>query len=223
MTAPIAALGSIRGRNGRLARTARARGAPRRTATRFEVLDRFSLRTRIGMLAALAAALAVVLVSAAAFFTVRANILDTLDENLLQRATAAAQSELVDPRLLATIPTEVSAPATSGSRCCWPTAGPARPRVRVRAAAGRRRSCGSPAARGVLGAHRAPTSGVTYRVVAVQAGPGQALVIAQPLEPTQQVLAELGSRARRRRHRGGGLPRWPGPRSPAPGCARWSG
>ena len=50
------------------------------------------------MLAALAAALSVVLVSAAAFFTVRANILDTLDANLLQRATAAAQSDLVDPQ-----------------------------------------------------------------------------------------------------------------------------
>ena len=74
---------------------------------RFEVLDRFSLRTRIGVLAALAAALSVVLVCAAAFFTVRANILDALDANLLQRATAAAQSDLVNPQQLATIPTEV--------------------------------------------------------------------------------------------------------------------
>jgi two-component system, OmpR family, sensor histidine kinase MprB len=34
--------------------------------------------------------------------------------------------------------------------------------------------------------------GVAYRVVAVQAGPGQALVIAQRLDPTQQVLARMG-------------------------------
>ena len=57
-----------------------------------------SLRARIGVLTALAAAGAVVLVSVVAFFIVRQNILATLDANLLQRATAAAQSELVDPR-----------------------------------------------------------------------------------------------------------------------------
>ena len=81
--------------------------------SRFEVLDRFSLRTRIGVLAALAAALSVVLVSAAAFFTVRANILDALDANLLQRATAAARSDLVNPQQLASIPTEVFGVMTS--------------------------------------------------------------------------------------------------------------
>ncbi len=57
-------------------------GRPDGSAPRFEALDRFSLRTRIAILAALAATFAVVLVSAAAFFTVRANILDTLDANL---------------------------------------------------------------------------------------------------------------------------------------------
>jgi two-component system sensor histidine kinase MprB len=38
----------------------------------------------------------------------------------------------------------------------------------------------------------AAEGGVQYRVVAVQAGPGQALVIAQRLDSTQQVLTKLG-------------------------------
>ena len=48
---------------------------------------------------------AVILVSVVAFFIVRQNILASLDANLLQRATAAAQSELVDPQQLASTPT----------------------------------------------------------------------------------------------------------------------
>ena len=64
-----------------------------------------SLRTRIGVLTAVAAAGAVILVSVVAFFIVRQNILATLDANLLQRATAAARSELVDPQQLAATPT----------------------------------------------------------------------------------------------------------------------
>ena len=156
------------------------------------VLDRFSLRTRIGVLAALAAALSVVLVSAAAFFTVRANILDTLDANLLQRATAAAQSDLVDPQQLAAIPTDVF--------------GAGDIRLAVLLANGRASSAEGYAsapplgtdeldvARGVADSsvRTAADDGVAYRVVAVQAGPGQALVIAQRLEPTQEVLAKLG-------------------------------
>ena len=63
-----------------------------------------SLRARVGVLTALAAAGAVVLVSVVAFFIVRQNILATLDANLLQRANSAAQSELVDPQELATLP-----------------------------------------------------------------------------------------------------------------------
>ena len=82
--------------------TPRSPGSPRRS----EVLDRFSLRTRIGILAALVAAGVVVLVATAAFISVRLTILQTLDANLLQRATAATQGPLADPQLLARIPTE---------------------------------------------------------------------------------------------------------------------
>jgi two-component system sensor histidine kinase MprB len=167
-------------------------GRPDGSVPRVEVLDRVSLRSRIGILAALVAALAVVLVSAAAFITVRVNILETLDANLLQRASAAAQSELADPQQLSTIPTGVL--------------GAGDIRLALVLADGRARSAEGEASAPPLGvdelevarglepysSRTAADGGVQYRVVAVQAGPGQALVIAQRLDPTQQVLTKLG-------------------------------
>jgi two-component system sensor histidine kinase MprB len=161
------------------------------TAPRFAVLEHASLRTRVGLLAALVAALAVVLVSAAAFVTVRYSILQTLDENLLQRASAAAQSEIADPRQLATIPTEVL--------------GAGDIRLALVLASGGAISAEGAASAPPLGADEldvargeadsstrtAVQDGLPYRVVAVQAGPGQALVIAQKLDATHEVLTKL--------------------------------
>jgi len=159
---------------------------------RVALLDRFSLGARVGILAALVAAVTVVLVSVAAFVTVRANILATLDANLLQRAVAAAQSELARPQFLTSIPTEVL--------------GAADIRIALIDASGRARSAEGPAsapplsplelevARGNLesSVRTAGEGWLEYRVVSVQAGFGQALVMAQRLEPTQQVLTRLG-------------------------------
>ncbi|MCW2716437.1 MAG: histidine kinase [Pseudonocardia sp.] len=169
---------------------AQRQGRPDGSTPRVEVLDHFSLRARIGILAALVAALAVVLVSCAAFLTVRANLIDTLDANLLQRATAAAQSNL-DPRQLATVPTEVF--------------GAADIKLALVLANGTATSAQGPASAPPLGddelavargfssesVRTASTNGVAYRVVAVPAGPGQALVIGQRLDPTQQVVTRL--------------------------------
>jgi two-component system sensor histidine kinase MprB len=161
-------------------------------SARLDAFDQVSLRTRVGVLAALVAALAVVLVSAAAFVTVRVNIMQTLDANLLQRASAAAQSELADPRSLATIPTEVlgagdirlalylesnKAISAEGAASAPPLGEDEMEVARGEATSSTR---------------TATEDGVSYRVVAVQAGPGQALVIAQRLDATQQVLTKLG-------------------------------
>jgi two-component system, OmpR family, sensor histidine kinase MprB len=175
-----------------------SRSAPQRhvrldgSTPRIEALEQLSLRSRIGMLAALVAALAVVLVSAAAFVTVRVNILQTLDANLLQRASAAAQSELADPQQLATIPTEVLG-AGDIRLALLLAAGPA---ISAEGAAsapplGRDELA---VAQGVepSSTRTAVEDGVPYRVVAVQAGRGQALVIAQQLGSTQQVMTKLG-------------------------------
>ncbi|TQM38927.1 sensor histidine kinase [Pseudonocardia cypriaca] len=160
--------------------------------SRREAIDQLSLRTRVGVLAALVAALAVVLVSAAAFVTVRVNIMQTLDANLLQRASAAAQSELGDPQVLATIPTEVL--------------GAGDIRLALVLANGQAISAEGAASAPPLGddelavakgdddssTRTATEDGASYRVVAVRAGPGQALVMAQRLDATQQVLTKLG-------------------------------
>jgi two-component system sensor histidine kinase MprB len=159
---------------------------------RVQALDRVSLRTRIGILAALVAALAVVLVSASAFVIVQVNLMQTLDANLMQRAVAAAQSELADPQSLITIPTEVLGAGDIRLALLLDT-GVARSAQGVASAPplGRQEL---DVARGITDSSvRTAGSGpAEYRVVAVSAGPGRALVIAQRLEPTQQVLTRLG-------------------------------
>jgi two-component system, OmpR family, sensor histidine kinase MprB len=159
---------------------------------RLEAFDQVSLRARIGMLAALVAALVVVLVSGAAFVTVRLNILQTLDSNLLQRAAAAAQSELADPQQLATIPTEVLGAGDirlalylANNQAISAEGAASAPPLGVDELA---------VARGTepSSVRTAAVGRVPYRVVAVQAGPGQALVIAQRLDSTQLVLTKLG-------------------------------
>jgi two-component system, OmpR family, sensor histidine kinase MprB len=171
-----------------------ADAAPNRNGTtpRITILEHASLRRRVGALAALVAALAVVLVSAAAFVTVRYSILQTLDENLLQRATAAAQSELADPRQLATIPTGVLGAGDIRLALVLAT-GPAIS-AEGRASAPPLGQDELNVARGLeeSSVRTAVQAGVPYRVVAVQAGPGQALVIAQRLDATHEVLTKLG-------------------------------
>ena len=162
------------------------RSRPDGCTARFELLDRFSLRARIGILAAPLAAVVVVLVSAAAFFIVRANVLATLDANLLQRATAAAQSGIDSAHAHPGPHRSSSAPPTSGSRSCFADGTYASGRRRRRPSVPT--SWVSPAVTESQSVRTASLPGATYRVVAVPAGDGQALVIAQRLDPTQQVL-----------------------------------
>jgi two-component system, OmpR family, sensor histidine kinase MprB len=168
------------------------RGRPDGSVPRVEILDHFSLRSRIAILAALVAALVVVLVSVAAFITVRLNIYDSLDANLLQRARQAAQSELADPAQLATLPTEVLGAGDiklalllasgQGTSAEGQASAPPLGTDELRVAAGL----------DGYSVRTAEQDGHQYRVVAVRAGPGQALVIAQRLDPSQQVLTTLG-------------------------------
>jgi two-component system sensor histidine kinase MprB len=159
------------------------------TATRLPQLERFSLRARIGILAAAVAAAVVILVSAAAFLIVRASILATLDDNLKQRAVAAAQSQLARPELLATVPSEILGAAdirvallySSGLAQSAEGAASAPPLSDDELAVARGQQAESVRSAG------------GYRVVAVQAGDGRALVIAQKMDSTQTVLSELAT------------------------------
>ncbi|MEQ7005855.1 HAMP domain-containing sensor histidine kinase [Actinopolymorpha sp. B17G11] len=157
-----------------------------------------SLRARVGLLAALGVGLIVVLVSIAAYVTVRVSLLRQIDASLFERAQAAASSPLGDQQVLAQIPSEalgaadiriallradtgVIASKTEEGRFRNPPLG--RPELNV--------------ARGFL-----PSSvrtaegddGKTYRVVAVPASRvrGFALVLGQSTERTEALLKRLG-------------------------------
>lgn len=165
---------------------------PDGSVPRFDALDRLSLRARIGLLAGLLAAVAVVLVSLAAFVTVRANIVATLDANLLQRADAATRSDLVDPQALAALPVE--ALGAGDIRLALLYANGLARSAQGAVSAPPLEQAEYAVARGTepQSTRTAELDGVEYRVVAVPAGPGRALVIAQRLEPTRQVLTRLG-------------------------------
>ncbi|MEJ3659102.1 HAMP domain-containing sensor histidine kinase [Actinomycetes bacterium KLBMP 9759] len=161
-----------------------------------EALDNFSLRSRIGILAALVAGLAVVLVSAAAFITVRVNIMQSLDDNLLQRATALAQSDL-EPEELVAYPTELSGAADI--RLGLLSFNSDTGKITLASAAEQDSAPPVGAEEFAVAYGQADHSvrteslgAVAYRVVAVKAAPGQALVIAQKLDATQQVFTKLG-------------------------------
>ena len=154
--------------------------------------ERFTLRARIGVLAALVAAAMVLLVSAAAFLVVRQNLTSSLDETLRQRAYAAAQSDLIDPRLLAALPPDVlgaadlhialvysSGVATSADESSRPPLG--EPEIEV--------AQGGPTQPG----RTAELDGVPYRIVAVRAGDGRALVLAQRLDTMTRVVTRMGT------------------------------
>ncbi|HEX5813147.1 MAG TPA: HAMP domain-containing sensor histidine kinase [Pseudonocardia sp.] len=151
-----------------------------------------SLRARIGVLAAVAAAGAVILVSVVAFFIVRQNILASLDANLLQRATAAAQSELVDPQQLASTPTGALGAGDIRLALLYENGLAQSARGAVTAPPLGEEELA--VARGeVASSVRTASDGrVQYRVVAVDAGAGRALVIGQRLDATRAVLTRLG-------------------------------
>jgi two-component system, OmpR family, sensor histidine kinase MprB len=166
--------------------------APVIRALRLPAPRHVSLRARIGVLAAVAAAGAVILVSVVAFFIVRQNILASLDANLLQRATAAAQSELVDPQQLASTPTGALGAGDIRLALLYENglAQSARGAVTAPPLGAEELAV----ARGeVASSVRTATDGrVQYRVVAVDAGEGRALVIGQRLDATRAVLTRLG-------------------------------
>ncbi|HEY9473762.1 MAG TPA: ATP-binding protein [Mycobacteriales bacterium] len=156
------------------------------------LLSSLSLRTRLTLFVAIAVGLAVALTSAAAYLTVRHELYDQLDESLVHRAQAATRSSLVDPLTLARIP--ASAIGSADLRI-------ALARADGNAFSAMREISAPPLGAAELAVARgeSPSSlrtaaldGVTYRVVAVPAEPGTALVFAQSIEPTATELHRLG-------------------------------
>ncbi len=161
-----------------------------------------SLRSRVGLLAAIGAGLLVVVISITAYVTVRVSLLSQIDESLLDRARAAAAGPLADRGVLAQVPSEAlgagdvriallradglyisAGAADEGNDPSNPPLGHARAERAV--------------ARGLVDESvrtALASDGQAYRVVAVPTDrlPGYALVLAQSTERTDTLLRRLG-------------------------------
>lgn len=164
-------------------------------ATRLRERTRYrrSLASRVTLLTTLAVAVTVAGVTASAYVTARVQMYQTLDDSLLSRATAAAETGALATLTGQQIPSwalgaadvriafvEPGRPVRSADR------GPAlllgEPELEV--AAGQDPS----SVRSIVGA-----DGLRYRVVAVPTGDERgALVLAQSLEPTERTLDKVG-------------------------------
>ncbi len=153
---------------------------------------RRSLASRVTLLTTMAVGLSVAFVALGAYATVRVQMTQALDDSLLQRAHRAAESTALSELI------SIELPSTA--------LGAADIRIALITADGEVRTAddlpaiqlGSPErdvwAGRTESSVRTLTAGTdSYRVVAVQAAGGQALVLAQSLEPQDRVLQELGS------------------------------
>ncbi len=145
-----------------------------------------SLRARISLLAALAVALAVAATTAGIYLTVRAQLYDQLDADLLGRARAAVGGSLSNPEQLVFIPADALGDAragllTSDGSLYLPRGGEAPPIDDAERAVAQGRTDES-------------VRGVTddLRVVAVPAGGGTALVLAASTDSVQATLTYVG-------------------------------
>jgi len=155
-------------------------------------LAAISLRARVAILAALGVGLAVTVVAGAAYVTVHVQLHRQLSATLVERAQAAVDSPLGDPARLVRVPADAL--------------GAADVRIALVRADGRAVSAqgetdapplGPPElavaqGRSELSVRNDTTGDREFRVVAVPAAPGIALVLAQPTAPTERTLARLG-------------------------------
>lgn len=162
------------------------------TPSRIGFRYRRSLASRVIWLTTMAVGLSVTVVALAAYFTVRSQSMSTLDDSLLDRATAAVQGGALES-LSARVPSWALGAAdvkiifvdlhsqhraVSADNTEALTISP----LELAVAAGRR----------THSERTVEAQGNRYRMVAVRSGPGQALVLAQSLRPTDRMLDRLG-------------------------------
>ncbi|WP_187361017.1 sensor histidine kinase [Phytoactinopolyspora mesophila] len=150
-----------------------------------------SLRTRVGALAGLTVGFVVALTALAAYLTVSAQLTRTVDENLLERADKSVSSMLGSPSTLVDVPAEAILAAdlrvaiirhdgegwsAEGEESAPPLG---EPELAV--------------ARGLepQSVRTADLDGESFRVVAVPAGRGLALVLGQSTEQTERILDRM--------------------------------
>jgi two-component system sensor histidine kinase MprB len=151
--------------------------------------ERLSLAARITLLSSVAVGLTVAVVALAVYVLLREELVSSLDESLETRAYAAADSPLVTLGTLKGVPPAAFAAAD----------------LRITIVRGQRTFAvppsetvlvGEPELAVAAGARKESvrtmtTDGVDYRVVAVPAGTGNAMVLAQSLKPTERTLQRL--------------------------------
>ncbi|QYN23190.1 HAMP domain-containing sensor histidine kinase [Amycolatopsis sp. DSM 110486] len=149
---------------------------------------RFSLRGRVTLLAAACVAGAVALVSLGAYMIVSSNLYQQLDDNLLARAQAAVNSPPVQTQLeqvpgafLASADLQIGQLNAYSNKLIYPQAGSPPPYGPQELAVATGESPQS---------LRTDLSTDT-RVVALPSGHGEAMVLAQSMEPTKRTLNEL--------------------------------
>ena len=144
------------------------------------------------LLTTIAVGLAVAVVALMAYVTVRSQSIGTLDDSLHDRAVEAARSDALDSLTHQAVPlwalgagnVRVAFVFDNGLQV---NAGGPLPRLKPELAVARHQQTWS--ARTITISRPEPTR---FRVVAVPAGHGQALVLAQSLKPTDQMLRRLG-------------------------------
>ncbi|MPY81096.1 MAG: HAMP domain-containing protein [Actinophytocola sp.] len=152
-----------------------------------QIRRRFSLRARVTLLAAACVAGAVALVSLAAYLTMQDNMYEQVDQRLVQRAQDAVRTPPVRDRLVQ-IPGAFLTSADLQIGVLNAKGGLVHPRDGQPPPIGKAEV---DVARGDVGAslRTDPASGM--RVVALPSGPGQAMVLAQSLAPTEEALRKL--------------------------------
>ncbi len=151
---------------------------------------RISLASRVTLLATIAVGLTVAVVSGAVYLTVRKQLTDSLDQSLLRRAYAAADAGLIAQGLGGIPPGTFAAAdikiAVIGNDKVL-SAPDAQPLDYVGAQESQVAQGGLPRSIRTVSVDE-----TMYRVVAVPAGSGSALVLAQSMQPTYEVLDRLG-------------------------------
>jgi len=147
-----------------------------------------SLRGRVAALVATAVAVAVAVLSLSVYLGIRQQLSDDFDNALLARAQAAVQGALADPNLLAAVPADALgdvrvAVVTSNGSAVVAAGGTAPPLGSFELSVARRQLNQSV---------RSVTDGAgTMTVVAVPAGRGTALVLAESTQATDDTLRSL--------------------------------
>ena len=159
--------------------------------SRTQLSSRVSLAKRISILTALAVGLTLTVASAAVYLTLRSELQTSLDESLRERAQTTAQLSALADAENTTIPSWVL--AATDVRFAVISGGEVRSNDSEEAV---REYVGESEVGVAQGASTSSMrtvsiGGTRYRVAAVTLGPGQALVLAQSMEPTYDSLRRL--------------------------------